>query len=89
MKGFMIEEEALEAVDKSANLGDYDTTYAHFKWEDVEKQFEWYKTGKVNVANEAIDRHIAMVQRRPERDGPAVGSKTVLPRVELQHVLFI
>jgi len=53
----MIEEEALEAVDKSANLGDYDTTYAHFKWEDVEKQFEWYKTGKVNVANEAIDRH--------------------------------
>ena len=28
-----------------------------FKWEDAEKSFSWFETGKVNMAYEAIDRH--------------------------------
>ncbi|MBL7100492.1 MAG: acetate--CoA ligase [Nanoarchaeota archaeon] len=40
------------------NLKDYEKTYKNFKWEDVEKEFSWYKTGKVNMAYEAIDKHV-------------------------------
>lgn len=39
------------------NMTDYEETYKNFKWEDVEKEFSWYETGKVNMAYEAIDRH--------------------------------
>ena len=40
-----------------ANLKDYDATCRSFDWRDVERQFDWSKTGKVNVVHEAIDRH--------------------------------
>ena len=39
------------------NMKDYDEAYKTFKWEDVEKEFSWHKTGKVNIAHEAVDRH--------------------------------
>jgi acetyl-CoA synthetase len=39
------------------NMMDYEQTYAEFRFEDVEKEFTWHKTGRVNVAHEAIDRH--------------------------------
>lgn len=42
----------------SSNLGNYEEAYGQFNWEDVEKQFSWYVTGKVNMAYEAIDRHV-------------------------------
>ena len=45
--------------DIDANLKDYEEVYRTFKWEDVEKEFDWYKTKKVNVVHEAIDRHAA------------------------------
>ncbi|MDY6835361.1 MAG: acetate--CoA ligase [Chloroflexota bacterium] len=41
----------------SANLKDYDDEYSRFSWDQVEAEFDWYKTGKVNIAHEAIDRH--------------------------------
>ena len=31
------------------NLKNYDEAYANFNWADVEKQFSWYETGKVNM----------------------------------------
>src|SRR3989338_1475395 len=40
-----------------ANLKDYDAAYTAFKWKDVEREFTWAKTGKVNIVHEAIDRH--------------------------------
>ncbi len=40
------------------NLQNYDECYENFCWNDVEKQFTWSKTGKVNAAYEAIDRHV-------------------------------
>ncbi|MBI5974257.1 acetate--CoA ligase [Staphylococcus canis] len=40
------------------NLSNYDEVYQNFKWEDVEKEFSWYETGKINMAYECIDRHV-------------------------------
>jgi len=39
------------------NMPDYDQACAEFSFEDVEKEFTWHETGRVNVAHEAIDRH--------------------------------
>ncbi|MFK7693775.1 acetate--CoA ligase [Paenibacillus sp. HJGM_3] len=39
------------------NLKNYEDARASFDWTEVEKQFSWYTTGKVNMAYEAIDRH--------------------------------
>ncbi|MCF6094970.1 acetate--CoA ligase [Microaerobacter geothermalis] len=49
--------EIIEVIPGKFNLANYDETYKTFKWEDVEKEFSWYETGKVNMAYEAIDRH--------------------------------
>ena len=40
-----------------ANLKDYFKAFKTFKWKSVEKEFDWSKTGKVNLVHEAIDRH--------------------------------
>lgn len=50
--------EVISAVAPSSNLGDYETTYESFNWKDIEKEFSWYETGKLNLAYEAIDRHV-------------------------------
>ncbi len=50
--------EKIPATEGQFNLQDYEQTYATFDWKEVEKQFTWYETGKVNMAHEAIDRHL-------------------------------
>ena len=40
-----------------ANLQNHEDVYNNFDWEDVEKEFTWHSTGKVNMAFEAVDRH--------------------------------
>ncbi|WMT42510.1 acetate--CoA ligase [Paenibacillus sp. D2_2] len=50
--------EIIWAQATSSHLGSYEEAYENFNWEDVEKQFSWYETGKVNMAYEAIDRHV-------------------------------
>ncbi|GGA70668.1 acetate--CoA ligase [Ornithinibacillus halotolerans] len=47
----------IPAREGNYNLRNYDETRATFKWEDAHKYFSWDKTGKVNIAYEAIDRH--------------------------------
>lgn len=42
-----------------SNMGSYEEAVKNFRWEDVEAHFTWSKTGKVNMAHEAIDRHVA------------------------------
>ncbi|QUG42389.1 acetate--CoA ligase [Psychrobacillus sp. INOP01] len=49
--------ETLQVVQGDFQLSNYEETAKNFKWEDAEKEFSWYKTGKVNMAYEAIDRH--------------------------------
>ncbi|SFS43953.1 acetate--CoA ligase [Marininema halotolerans] len=50
--------ELIEAMTTGHNMESYEQTYASFQWEEGEKAFSWYKTGKVNAAHEAIDRHV-------------------------------
>ncbi|GIP39774.1 acetyl-coenzyme A synthetase [Paenibacillus sp. J31TS4] len=38
-------------------MENYEKTRESFNWKDVEKEFTWHTTGKVNAAYEAIDRH--------------------------------
>jgi len=53
-----VQGEIIEAVASSSNMGKYEDMYSQFKWEEIEKNFSWYTTGQVNMAYEAIDRHI-------------------------------
>jgi acetyl-CoA synthetase len=50
--------EMIPVMTSENNLENYEEVCRTFKWEDVEKEFSWYSTGKVNAAYEAIDRHV-------------------------------
>ncbi|WP_404444547.1 acetate--CoA ligase [Sutcliffiella horikoshii] len=68
--------EALPVTKGNYNLEDYEQTYRNFDWSEVEKNFSFSETGRVNVAHEAIDRHadsarknkVALYYRDPERN---------------------
>ncbi|MEC2054758.1 acetate--CoA ligase [Peribacillus psychrosaccharolyticus] len=49
--------EALPVIKGEYNLQNYDEKYKQFDWVETEKEFSWSKTGKINLAYEAIDRH--------------------------------
>ncbi|MGM7682151.1 acetate--CoA ligase [Cytobacillus sp. Hm23] len=49
--------ESLAVTKGDYNLTDYEEIYSQFNWSDVENNFSWSKTGRVNMAYEAIDRH--------------------------------
>ncbi|MCM3759626.1 acetate--CoA ligase [Alkalihalobacillus oceani] len=49
--------QALPSENKNSNLVNYEETAASFDWSSVEQRFTWSKTGKLNLAYEAIDRH--------------------------------
>jgi len=55
----------LKPVDapQAHHLSDYEALYSTFHWEDVHKEFDWSTTGKVNMAHEAIDRHLTRGRR--------------------------
>ena len=42
---------------KEANMKDYESMYASFSWDDINSEFSWSTTNKINIAHEAIDRH--------------------------------
>ncbi|MCS1350114.1 acetate--CoA ligase [Mechercharimyces sp. CAU 1602] len=50
--------EQIEVVTRKNQLSDYEKTYDSFSWDEVEREFSWYETGRVNAAYEAIDRHV-------------------------------
>ena len=52
-----IKDELIKSVSLNPNMENYEQTHATFDWTDIEKNFSWYETGKVNMAYEAIDRH--------------------------------
>ncbi|CAG7622519.1 acetate--CoA ligase [Paenibacillus allorhizosphaerae] len=49
--------ESIAPVATNPNLKSYEEERAGFDWKQVEESFSWSKTGKVNAAYEAIDRH--------------------------------
>ncbi|KHF39648.1 acetate--CoA ligase [Halalkalibacter okhensis] len=50
--------QALPSVRGNHNLESYEQTAQSFDWKTTEAQFTWSKTGNVNLAYEAIDRHV-------------------------------
>lgn len=40
------------------NLFDYKKFRDEFKWEDIHKELDWLEDGGLNIAHEALDRHI-------------------------------
>ncbi|MGO4888737.1 acetate--CoA ligase [Anaerobacillus sp. MEB173] len=55
--------ETLPTLKGNFNLQDYDATYNSFDWAEVEKEFSWSQTGRVNMAYEAIDRHVETARK--------------------------
>ncbi|NQX43816.1 acetate--CoA ligase [Paenibacillus tritici] len=53
-----VHNEILQKRVEQANMADYSRAVDEFRWEDVERNFSWYETGKVNMAHEAVDRHV-------------------------------
>ncbi|HWI54312.1 MAG TPA: acetate--CoA ligase [Desulfobacteria bacterium] len=54
----MADFDLLPASSGNHNMKDYDATATNFSWEEVEKEFSWSTTGKVNLAYEAVDRMV-------------------------------
>lgn len=59
MKGAakQVQSEWVDVINDSFNLDDYEAMREAANWEEEERVFSWYHTGKVNIAHEAIDRH--------------------------------
>ncbi|MBM6616420.1 acetate--CoA ligase [Bacillus suaedaesalsae] len=55
--------EALPAIKGNYNLKDYEETCMQFDWKEVEETFTWHTTGRVNMAYEAIDRHVLTARK--------------------------
>lgn len=53
-----VQGEIVKATAVNPNLVSYEEAYSQFNWEEVEKHFTWHESGKVNMAYEAIDRHV-------------------------------
>lgn len=52
-----MEKDIILAKEGNYNLKNYDSTYNSFDWSEVEKNFTWHETNKINIAYEAVDRH--------------------------------
>jgi acetyl-CoA synthetase len=59
----------IEPQDPSANLASYDQVCRAFAWEQIEQTFTWHTTGRLNIVQEAVDRHAADPQKK---DHPAL-----------------
>ncbi|WP_027084191.1 acetate--CoA ligase [Cohnella panacarvi] len=52
-------DEKLPVTATGSNMESYEEAVKTFSWADIEAQFSWATTGRVNMAYEAIDRHVA------------------------------
>lgn len=52
-------DEKLPVTAVGSNMQSYEEAVKTFTWADIEAQFSWATTGQVNMAYEAIDRHVA------------------------------
>ena len=45
----------ISAENRQGNLKSYQAVYKSFSWAEVEKEFTWHRSGKMNITHEAID----------------------------------
>jgi len=57
----------IKAENPEANLKSYAQTYRDFSWAEAEKEFAWHKTGRLNIAYEAIDRWAEDPEKRDQK----------------------
>jgi len=57
----------IEPTNPDANLKSYEETYANFSWAEVEKEFTWHRTGRLNIVHEAVDRWAADEKKRDQK----------------------
>lgn len=43
----------------NSNMPSYNEARDAFRWKEIEKVFSWHESGRINMAYEAIDRHVA------------------------------
>jgi acetyl-CoA synthetase len=55
--------EALPVIKGDYNLKDYDEACSKFNWNEVEEELSWHSTGRVNIAYEAIDKHVQTARK--------------------------
>ena len=48
-----------DSVRAAANMTDYDTLGAGFSWDDAQALIDGLSDGRMNIAHEAVDRHVA------------------------------
>lgn len=53
-----MEKEVLPVTATHSNMPNYELAAAQFTWEDAQRHFTWFQSGKVNMAYEAVDRHV-------------------------------
>ncbi|QHT61871.1 acetate--CoA ligase [Paenibacillus lycopersici] len=53
-----LHQERIPATASGSNMASYEETYAQFSFDELEQHFSWHETGNVNMAYEAIDRHV-------------------------------
>ena len=53
-----VQGEILPGRVQRSNMEDYSRAVDEFRWEDVDAASPGHETGKVNMAHEAIDRHV-------------------------------
>lgn len=51
-------EKTLASIKKAPNLFNYEETRKNFSWQDAEKEIEFFEDGKMNMAYNAVDRHL-------------------------------
>lgn len=59
----------IEPQGPATNLRSYDQEYSSFRWAHIEEAFTWHRTGRLNIVQEAVDRHAADPQKK---DHPAL-----------------
>lgn len=53
-----LHQERIPTTTNRSNIGNYETAREQFDWGQIEQHFTWHTSGQVNMAYEAIDRHI-------------------------------
>ncbi|WP_379133400.1 acetate--CoA ligase [Paenibacillus sp. sgz500958] len=53
-----VHSEIIRGRAERSNMPDYNRAVDEFSWDLIERKFSWHDTGKVNMAHEAVDRHV-------------------------------
>ncbi len=53
-----IKKPSVKSIQPTPNLRDYEKARKELNWKDISKELDWLGIGKINIAYEAVDRHV-------------------------------